>query len=123
MNGQCVAACRECTIVCEVDLQEVADTESGEWKDYMAKRKGWTVSSTHLVTSDQIVNMTKWVGRKFELTVRTGTPGYTVELVGWAIMTTMKASGTIRGMLQGAFGWKGCGMLDTYDYRDKDTDS
>lgn len=51
-----IAASKSCDIEVQVDTEEVSSPSSGTWKVYKTKRKGWSVSLSHLLLSSQFTS-------------------------------------------------------------------
>lgn len=48
-NGFVIAGSKSCHIKVGCDLQEVSSPTTGQWKEFMAMRKSWSVTTSHLL--------------------------------------------------------------------------
>lgn len=91
-----VAASKTCDIDHQCDTIEVSSPESGQSRDFIPGRKSWSIScSGLLVNVADILN----VGKVVNISVRErGTGGISEKLIGKAIITSFKETGS-RGSL------------------------
>ena len=102
-----IAGARSCEVNVQTDTIEVSSPTQGQWRDYIAGRKSWTVTCGQLVMEiEENINM---VGQKVML--RFGERNSTDNMDGDAIVTSWKATGNIGSLTQGSFSFQGCGPL------------
>ena len=106
-DGTAIAGARSCELNVQSDTIEVSSPTQGLWRDYIAGRKGWTVTCGQLVT--EVENNIDMVGER--VTLRFGKRDDTDYVEGYAIVTSWKATGNIGSLTQGSFSFQGCGPL------------
>ena len=111
VNGTAIAGAKSCEINIDGEEIETASPTQGTWREFIAGRKGWSVSCGHLLpaTGTPLKSSAAMVNTVVTLTVETGLTGDT--LTGQAIVKTWKASGAIGNLAQGSFQFKGTGAL------------
>ena len=112
VDGTAVAGCKSCDVDAETDMLEKSSPSTGVWREYEPGRKGWSVSTSMLVSSmhDTIVQN----GQKVWLTcvVRTDAGLMTEDrLSGWAYVKTAKVTGAWGSLTKGNFIFQGSGEL------------
>lgn len=97
---------------CDIDMQcegiEVAGPLSGEYREVLAGRKGWTVTLNYLVTDDLSslrVNGTK-------VTLRIQVRGASSYMQGTALVSECRVTATKGNLCQGSFVFTGSGALE-----------
>lgn len=106
-NGTAIAGARSCELNVQSDKIEVSSPNQGVWRDYIAGRKGWTVTCGQLVT--EVENNIDMVGER--VTLRFGTRDNNDYVEGEALVESWKATGSIPNLAQGSFSFQGCGPL------------
>lgn len=106
--GRVLAAAKDCTLTIRTELIEIADFESGAWRNYMPGVISWNFTTTHLLTTNGIKNAETLRGVACGVSIHIG-EGMKYE--GVAIMDEFKVSGTKGNLASGQFGWTGCGKL------------
>ena len=112
VDGTAVAGCKSCDVDAETDMLEKSSPSTGVWREYEPGRKGWSVSTSMLVSSvhDTIVQN----GQKVWLTcvVRTDAGLMTEDrLSGWAFIRQAKVTGSCQNLSKGSFVFQGSGEL------------
>lgn len=111
-DGTVIAGCRSCDIEVDGDLNEVSSPSTGVWREYMAGRKGWSVSTSTLVLSmhDTLVQVLNKVW--LTVVVRDDTGLMTADrLSGWAYVQQAKVTGAWGNLTKGSFVFQGSGEL------------
>ena len=111
-NGTALAstAIKSQDIQTEADVLEKASSSQQSWREYIAGRKGWSVTLSYLVlTSDKILDLLK-VGQTFSVTMkRTG--DNTNKVTGNAILKAVKQTASVGNLAQGSWQLQGTGAL------------
>ena len=111
-DGTVIAGCKSCDIEVDGDLNEVSSPSTGVWREYMAGRKGWSVSTSTLVLSrhDTLVQVLNKVW--LTLVVRDDSGTLTTDrLSGWAFVQQAKVTGAWGNLTKGSFVFQGSGEL------------
>lgn len=112
-----IAGTRSNEVRVTCDNIEVSSPTSGQWREYLAGRSGWTVSTGFLVgEASRIKDLLKV--RKHYLLIFSSRIGGTTSahLKGWAILTECQTTATIGNLVQGSFRFVGTGpLVDPYD--------
>lgn len=90
------------------DTIEKASSSQQDWKEYVAGRKGWTLTVNYLVLASTQVADLLYSGQTFDITMKSGN---TSLLTGTALMTAVKQVATIGNLATGAFTLQGSGAL------------
>lgn len=69
-----IAASKSCEIVVNTDDIEVISPLSNEWKEFMAQRKEWSVSVSHLATAGQFPQCLMMPGQSITLKIGVAEP-------------------------------------------------
>ena len=93
----------------EGDQYERASATQQEWREYLAGRKGWSLTVGYLVLSASQIEDLLFVNQTFDVTLKD--KGNTHSLVGKAIMRTVKHTATVGNLAQGSFSLQGTGPL------------
>lgn len=105
------AASKSCTVEVGSATIEISSATTGEWRDYIAARKDWTVSTTFLVVNAAQANDSLLaVGTKYWISIITNRSAG-IRLEGSAILKKAKISSTVGSLVQGSFSFVGCGSL------------
>jgi len=112
VGGTAIAGAKSCEISIKGDQIEVASPTTGEWRDFIAGRKEWSVTCGHLIPASgtPLKSNAAMVNTEVTLTIETDMTGDT--LTGQAIVETWKASGTVGNLATGNFQFKGKGALE-----------
>lgn len=115
-NGTALASTRirSHDIHTDADTIEVASATQSAWREYIAGRKGWSLTVSYLVLAAAKVADLLKVGGTFTVTVSaasTGTGDTATSLSGTAILTAVKQTATIGNLAQGSFTFQGSGAL------------
>ena len=110
-DGIALASSKSCSVTVKADTIETASPTDGDYVTYIADRKSWSVSTTHLVAADTTVrSLLETVGKTVCLTfAMRDNPAD--SLTGAAICTQCKITATRGNLMQGSFSWKGSGPL------------
>lgn len=115
-DGTAMAASKSCTITVKGDTIEISSPTQGQFREYIASRKDWDLTTTHLVKysagSDiPLKNMILKVGGTYTIKVQ-ARPLSDDVLTGKAICTQCKITATRGNLLQGSFSFQGSGPLE-----------
>jgi predicted secreted protein len=112
VGGTAIAGAKSCEISIKGDQIEVASPTTGEWRDFIAGRKEWSVTCGHLIPAigTPLKSNAAMVNTVVTLIIETDMTGDT--LTGQAIVETWKASGTVGNLATGTFQFKGKGALE-----------
>lgn len=114
IDGHPLAASKSCSIDVSAETKEVALAGAGTFKSYIAGRKSWTVTTSHLVgDGTRMADLLARVGQVFGITwrMRDDTEG-SDRMGGKAICTQCKITATRGNLIQGSFTWKGTGAIE-----------
>ncbi len=108
-DGVAIAACRSCKVSPSCDTIEKSSPLQGQWREFMAGRKEWSVQCSYLIPAVSNINDVLLVGSvvTIVLTDRTGTN----TLTGTAICVQAEGEYTRMNLAQGAYVFKGTGPL------------
>lgn len=109
LGGTQIAGAKSDDIEVKCDLQEVASPSQGDWREFLAGRKEWTVNTSYLVSSGGDLAKMLNVGTKYLLSFY-DRQSYN-ELRGYAILTTCKVQATKGNLTTGVFQFQGTGIL------------
>ena len=91
------------------DTIEKASSTQQDWKEYIAGRKEWTLTTNYLVLAAAKLTDVLLVGQSFDITVRHISEN--VALTGQALLTDCKQTHTVNSLCQGSFTFRGNGPL------------
>ena len=91
------------------DTIEKASSTQQQWREYIAGRKEWTLTTNYLVLAAAKLTDVLLVGQSFDITVRHISEN--VTLTGQAILTDAKQKHTVNSLCQGSFTFRGNGPL------------
>ena len=95
----------------EADVIEKASSSQQSWREYIAGRKGWSVTLSYLVlTSDKILDLLK-VGQTFSVTMKKANDN-TNKVTGNAILKAVKQTASVGNLAQGSWQLQGTGALE-----------
>jgi predicted secreted protein len=111
VGGTAIAGAKSCEISIKGDQIETASPTTGEWRDFIAGRKEWSVTCGHLIPAigTPLKSNAAMVNTVVTLIIETDMTGDT--LTGQAIVETWKASGTVGNLATGTFQFRGKGAL------------
>lgn len=107
VNGTAIAAAKTCELGIDSETIEVSSPTQGLYKEYIAGRKSWSVSTGHLVM--EIPGNAALVGTTVTLSLCVNND---VVLTGDAIVRSFDVSGTIGSLCSGRFAFTGTGPLE-----------
>lgn len=109
VNGVAVAAAKNCSLRVENSEIEVSSPTTGNWRQFIAGRNSWTVSTGHLVLAvkSNVVLVGTMVTLSFEVA------GSSTDVVsGSALVKQWDVSGAVGNLAQGSFQFTGSGALE-----------
>lgn len=110
LNDVVIASSTSCEIDLNRDTEETSSPRTGEYKSYVAGRKGWNVTCTWLVASQ--TDMTnKIINFGGEYTLSCVLPGNETIIEGNAICTKCKITATKGNLIKGTFTFLGTGSF------------
>ena len=109
LNGTAIAGTKSNEIQTECDMIEVTNQNSAQWRQYLAGRKNWSVSTGFLVLAAADTKKLLNVGTTY--TLRFSDRAGTSILQGQAIMKQCKISATRGSLATGSFTFQGSGEL------------
>jgi predicted secreted protein len=110
-NNTVVAGVKSNDISTSADTEEVASSTSGDWKEYIAGRKDWSLSVNYLLLADADMLELLNVGTIYTLKIGGRSASNANTLTGSAIMTVCRISAINGNLAQGSFTFKGTGQL------------
>lgn len=108
-NGTAIAAVKSHEVTTQAELQEVASPTTGAWKNYITRRKEWSLNVNYLVAA--VGNLTDLLQVGTQYTIVVCDRNNATSVSGTAIMTTCKQTYTRGNLVAGAFQFKGTGAL------------
>lgn len=109
LNGTAIAGTKSNEIQTECDMIEVTNQNSAQWRQYLAGRKNWSVSTGFLVLAAADTKKLLNVGTTYTLRFRDRAG--TSILQGQAIMKQCKISAVRGSLATGSFTFQGSGEL------------
>lgn len=109
LNGSAIAGTKTNEIQTECDVIEVTNQNSAQWRQYLAGRKNWSVSTGFLVLAAADTKKLLNVGTTYTLRFRDRAG--TSILQGQAIMKQCKISAARGSLATGSFTFQGSGEL------------
>ena len=109
LGGTQIAGAKSDDIEVKCDTIEVASPSQGDWREFLAGRKEWTVNTSYLVSSGGDLSKLLTVGTTYLLSFYDRQSHD--ELRGYAILTTAKIQATKGNLATGAFQFKGTGYI------------
>ena len=109
LNGTAIAGTKTNEIQTECDVIEVTNQNSAQWRQYLAGRKNWSVSTGFLVLAAADTKKLLNVGTTYTLRFRDRAG--TSILQGQAIMKQCKISAARGSLATGSFTFQGSGEL------------
>ena len=102
-----IAMAKTCEISVAGDQIEVSSPNNGQWRYYLASRKGWKVSVGYLLSSGSFPTEAEMVNTTVTIVVTDGN----VRMQGSAIVKSWTGNGAVGGLSQGSFQFLGNGPL------------
>ena len=120
-NGEVIAAAKSCTLNIDCEIIKVSSPTDGQWEHIIAGMKSWSVSTTHLLKMERIIDRPLHdyldrIGQSFTLVLELndiiigGLP-VTETLTGTAICRSSQITATKSNLAQGSFKFQGNGPL------------
>ena len=108
-DGVAIASCKSCKVLINCDTIEKSSPMQGQWREYLAGRKEWSIQCSYLITAVSNIQDVLLVGSvvTIQLSDRTGTN----TLTGTAICMQAEGEYTRMNLAQGAYVFKGSGQL------------
>ena len=104
-----VALSRDCQVKVDGEMIGSSSPTSGDWNEFVAGRKSWSVSIGWLV-ADNVAMMTE-VCAKYSLLIVVDFGGYTLTFGGDALLKTCDVSAGVDGLAHGSIFFQGSGPL------------
>lgn len=108
LGGTAIAGLKSNEIETSCGQIEISSPNSAAWREYIADRKEWSVTTSYLVAAVGDVSQVLNVGTTY--TLRFSGRGVT-GVSGQAILTKCNISATRGSLVQGSFTFKGTGAL------------
>ena len=102
-----VAMAKSCDVSVDGDQIETSSPSDGQWRHYIAGRKGWSISVGYLMSVGTFPTEAEMVNTTITIRVSDGT----AQMQGTAIVKTWKATGNIGNLANGSFVFLGTGAL------------
>lgn len=120
-DGDVIAAAKSCTLNIDCEIIKVSSPTDGQWEHIIAGMKSWSVSTTHLLKMERIIDRPLHsyldrIGQSFTLELELndviigGLP-VTESLTGSAICRSSQITATKGNLAQGSFKFQGNGPL------------
>ena len=110
-DGTAIAGTISNEIQSESDLIEKSSPTSGQWKENVTGRKGWSINVSHLVLAYDGVRELLNVGSTYTLKFRGRNSADNTGVTGNAILKVCKITATKGNIAQGSFQFVGDGAL------------
>ena len=112
-DGVAIAMAKSCEIHVACRKMEVASPDTGQWEEWMAGRKSWSVRLTRLVTSvgGHLMNAGERVRLTFGAVDELKQLGAD-RLTGYALCDDAYVSAQVGSLATGNFVFTGCGALE-----------
>lgn len=109
LGGTAIAGLKSNEIETSCGEIEISSPNSAAWREFIADRKEWSVSTGYLVSAVSDISQVLNVGTTYSLRFcgRTGTGG----VYGSAILTKCSITATRGNLVQGSFTFRGTGTL------------
>lgn len=110
--AEIIAGTRNNEFQVSCDELEKSSPTSDDWKEFLAGRKEWSITTNFLMLTSSTVQSLLNVGNTYMLQIvsRSGSSA-SIELEGEAILTVCKFSATEDNLVQGSFQFRGNGAL------------
>ena len=109
--GTAIAGTVSNEIQAGADLIEISSPTSGQWKEYIAGRKNWSINVSYLVLAYNGVRELLNVGTTYTLKFRGRNQSDSTGVTGTAILKTCKITATKGNLVQGSFTFQGTSSL------------
>lgn len=106
-----VAATRTDVLRVNGELLEIASRTSGEWREYLFGRKGWSLQTGWLFTAGTDIRKVLMVGTRVRLRIGASNAQSGEYLTGYAFVTTAEANAPEGNITSGSFAFTGTGEL------------
>ena len=110
-NGTAIAGTITNEIQTGADLIEISSPTSGQWKEYIAGRKSWSVNVSYLILANNGVRDLLNVGSSYTLKIRGRNATDATGVVGTGILKSCKITATNGNLVQGSFTFQGTSSL------------
>ena len=110
-NGTAIAGTVSNEIQSGAELIEISSPTSGQWKEYIAGRKNWSINVSYLVLAYNGVRDLLNVGTTYTLKFRGRNSSDATGVQGTAILKSCKITATKGNIVQGSFHFTGTGTL------------
>lgn len=120
-NGEVIAAAKSCTLNIDCEIIKVSSPTDGQWEHIIAGMKSWSVSTTHLLKMERMIDRPLHgyldpIGQSFTLQLELNDitiEGFPVTeiLTGSAICRSSQITATKSNLMQGSFKFQGNGPL------------
>ena len=110
-NGTAIAGTVSNEIQSGAELIEISSPTSGQWKEYIAGRKSWSINVSYLVLAYNGVRDLLNVGTTYTLKFRGRNSSDATGVQGTAILKSCKITATKGNIVQGSFPFTGTGTL------------
>ena len=111
LGGTIIAGTRSNEIQTDCDMIEISNPNSGDWRQYMAGRKDWSVQTSFLVTNVTNIRQLLNIGTSYNLVFRDRNSTSGASVTGTAILKTCKISAVRGNLVTGSFAFQGTGAL------------
>lgn len=112
LNGTAIAGSTTADAQNTVDLVEIGSPlSSGQWKQYIKKRKTWSVTVNYLVLQYSGVRDLLKVGDSYTLKIRGRNSSDSTGVSGTAILKTCRITAQRGNLVQGTFQFQGNSSL------------
>lgn len=111
LGGTIIAGTRSNEIQTDCDMIEISNPNSGDWRQYMAGRKDWSVQTSFLVTNVTNIRQLLNIGTSYNLVFRDRNSTSGASVSGTAILKTCKISSVRGNLVTGSFAFQGSGAL------------
>ena len=120
-NDEVIAAAKSCTLNIDCEIIKVSSPTDGQWEHIIAGMKSWSVSTTHLLKMERMIDRPLHgyldpIGQSFTLQLELNDitiEGFhvTETLTGSAICKSSQITATKGNLAQGSFKFQGNGPL------------
>ena len=109
LNGTAIAGTKTNEIQTDCEMLEITNMSSADWRQFMAGRKQWTVSTNFLVMASADVTKLLNIGTTYTLQFRDRSGSVIIQ--GQAILKTCKMNTPKGSLATGSFSFQGSGEL------------
>lgn len=111
LDGTLIAGTKTNEIQTDCEMIEISNPSSGEWQQFMAGRKNWTIQTGFLVQAVTNLRQLLNIGTSYTIIMRDRNNTSGASVTGTAILKTCKITATIGNLVQGSFVFQGTGAL------------